>query len=383
LPVKRILEGPSSGFWAEADYGRHNRIAWRTCDFKFDFKRRSVGNFGGFAPAKPKLTKELHIELMRLVITMPVRNDWDAAFQLCRRMDATLRQVPDIRARVLLIDDGSTTCPVQKDIPSNLLALERISMLELRRNLGHQRAIAVALAHLRQSWEADALVVMDADGEDRPEDILTLVGAAKKAAAPTAVFAERGKRLETVTFRAFYQVYRALHHVLTGRDIRFGNFSYIPWTYLDTLVVFPELWNHYAATFLKSGLPYVRVHADRDKRLAGRSQMSFVNLVMHGLSGLFANQEVVGTRVLIIVLLGSVLLLVGLASVLAVGMFTRLESPSWSATLVGLLIIVLAQALIATLGLIFLITMNRSQLGFLPIRDYAYFIRQETTLFER
>lgn len=197
-----------------------------------------MGNCGGLASIEQELTRKQLNELMRLVIAMPVRNDWGAAFQLCQRIDCALRQVPDVCTRVLLIDDGSTTCPVQNAIPSNLLALERISLLELRRNLGHQRAIAVALAHLRQSWEADALVVMDADGEDRPEDILTLVGAAKKAAAPTVVFAERGKRLETVTFRAFYQAYRALHHVLTGRDIRFGNFSYIPWTYLDTLVVF-------------------------------------------------------------------------------------------------------------------------------------------------
>lgn len=320
---------------------------------------------------------------MRLVIAMPVRNDWDAAFQVCSQIDRMLRQAPDIHARVLLIDDGSTIHPIRENKPSDLRVLERISVLELRRNLGHQRAIAVALAHLRQSQQADALVVMDADGEDRPEDILTLIGAAGKAERPTAVFAERGKRLETVTFRAFYQAYRVLHHILTGRDIRFGNFSYIPWVYLDTLVVFPELWNHYAATFLKSGLPYIRVPADRAKRLAGRSQMSFANLVMHGLSGLFANQEVVGTRALIMVLLASVLFFLGLTCVVVIRLFMGIPIPDWSAAPIGFLLVVVAQALIAAFALVFLITMNRSQLGFLPIRDYAYFISRETTLFER
>lgn len=320
---------------------------------------------------------------MRLVIAMPVRNDWDAAFQVCSRIDHVLRQAPDIHASVLLIDDGSTTYPVPKSTPSGLRALEKISLLELRRNLGHQRAIAVALAHLRQSRQADALVVMDADGEDRPEDILNLIEAAGKAERPTAVFAERGKRLETVTFRVLYQAYRILHHILSGRDIRFGNFSYIPWVYLDTLVVFPELWNHYAATFLKSGLPYIRVPADRAKRLSGRSQMSFANLVMHGLSGLFANQEVVGTRVLIMVLLASLLFFLGLTCVAAIQFFMRAPIPGWGAAPIGFLLVVVAQALIAAFALVFLITMNRSQLGFLPIRDYAYFISREATLFER
>ena len=111
--------------------------------------------------------------------------------------------------------------------------------------------------------------------------------------------------------------------------------------------------------------------------------MSFVNLVMHGLSGLFANQEVVGTRVLIMILLGSFLLLVGLACVLVVELFTHLRIPGWGLIFTGLLLVVVAQALIAALGLIFMITMNRSQLGFLPIRDHAYFIRREAILFER
>jgi hypothetical protein len=74
---------------------------------------------------------------MRLVISMPVRNDWQAASQLCSRIDVVLRQTPEVRASVLLIDDGSDRCANQQDIPSDLQALESISVLELRRNLGH------------------------------------------------------------------------------------------------------------------------------------------------------------------------------------------------------------------------------------------------------
>ena len=320
---------------------------------------------------------------MRLVIGMPVRNDWQAASQLCSRIDRVLQQAPQIRASVLLIDDGSTRAANERDIPTDLQALESISVLELRRNLGHQRAIAVGLAHLQQSRQADGVVLMDGDGEDRPEDILTLVNAAGNAGHCTAVFAERGKRLETPLFRALYEAYRVMHHVLTGRDIRFGNFSFLPWPFLETLVVFPELWNHYAATFIKSGLPYVRVRVDRAKRLAGRSQMNFVDLVVHGLSGLFANQEIVGTRVLIMIFLGSLLLLLALAGAAALKFFSPLAIPTWTTIVAALLIVLAGQAVIAAFVLVFSITMNRSQLGFLPIRDYGHFIRREAKLFER
>ena len=320
---------------------------------------------------------------MRLVIAMPVRNDWQAAWQLCCQIDLVLREERDVHASVLWIDDGSLRRATSADIRTELQALERISVLELRRNLGHQRAIAVALAYLQQRMNADGVVLMDADGEDPPEQILTLVKAGQGAEGPVAVFAERGKRLQTLVFRAFYQIYRLAHHVLTGRDIRFGNFSYVPWCFLETLVVFPELWNHYAATFIKSGLPYVRVRVDRAKRLTGRSQMNFVDLVVHGLSGLFANQEIVGTRVLIMILLGSLTLVSGLAAAGAAELSTVRGFPVWLAIVAGLLVLLAGQALIAAFVLVFSITMNRSQLGFLPIRDYAHFIRREATLFER
>jgi len=320
---------------------------------------------------------------MRLVISMPVRNDWQAASQLCSRIDRVLLKTPEVRASVLLIDDGSARGASQQDIPADLQALESISVLELRRNLGHQRAIAVGLAHLQQSRQADGVVFMDADGEDRPEDILALLKAARNAERCTAVFAERGKRLETPVFRAFYEAYRVAHHVLTGRDIRFGNFSYVPWPFLETLTVFPELWNHYAATFIKSGLPYVRIRVDRAKRITGRSQMSFVDLLVHGLSALFANQEVVGTRILIIIFLSWLLLMVLGAAGTMVKLFTPLAIPGWAGIVAAFLIVLASQAAIAAFALVFSITMNRSLLGFLPIRDYGYFIRRETRLFER
>src|SRR5271166_2166499 len=240
---------------------------------------------------------------MHIVILMPVYEDWDAALQLSRNIDAVLRDDGGISAEVLLVDDGSLSNCSRPN--SDFDTIERVSVLTLRRNLGHQRAIAVALAHLQQQRTADAVVVMDADGEDRPEDIPVLLHAMKDAKRPTAVFAERGRRLESLTFRMLYRCYSFLHKVFTGRDIRFGNFSVLPWSFLDSLVVCPELWNHYSATFLKSRLPYIRVRCNRARRLAGESRMNFVSLVIHGMSALFANQEVVGTRLLLMSLFTS------------------------------------------------------------------------------
>jgi glycosyltransferase involved in cell wall biosynthesis len=318
---------------------------------------------------------------MQILITMPVYEDWDSAIELCQKIDLVFREEKSVRVSVLLIDDGSTISNRPCKMPFRPGAIENISILVLRRNLGHQRAIAIALAHIQEHWSGDAVVVMDADGEDRPEDIPGLVQAMRKAERPTAVFAERGRRLENAAFRICYNCYRIMHKLLAGRDIRFGNFSVLPRSYLDTLVVFPELWNHYAATLVKSRLPYVRVRSDRAVRLRGRSRMDFVSLVVHGLSALFANQEVVGTRLLIMITLIALGLLLLVGVVVGVRLLTHLAIPGWATTSMGLLLILVAQALIASFVLVFSIMMNRAQLGFLPIRDYSYFVHCETTLY--
>jgi len=320
---------------------------------------------------------------MQISIIMPVYEDWDSAVELCRRIDLAFRENHSLHIRLLLVDDGSTTCSFPREVLLPLESIEQISVLTLRRNLGHQRAIAVALAYIWGNWKGDAVVVMDADGEDRPEDIPALVEAMRTAEHPTAVFAERGKRLENVAFRFFYHFYRILHKGLTGRDIRFGNFSVLPWSHLDSLVVFPELWNHYAATFIKSRLPYLRVRSERAVRLKGKSRMDFVSLVVHGLSALFANQELVGTRLLVLNVVLAFGLFLLIVVVVGVRLLTHLAIPGWATTTMGLLLILASQSLIASFILVFSIMMNRSHLGFLPIRDYSYFVSRESILYSR
>lgn len=318
---------------------------------------------------------------MHIVIVMPVYEDWDAALKLCRNIDLVLRGQNSLRASVLLIDDGSALTTYPRALSFQPEAIDHVAVLALRRNLGHQRALAVGFAYLQQHWKGDAVVVMDADGEDRPEDIPRLLESMTSAAQPAAVFAERGRRLEGLTFRLGYRCYSFLHRIFTGRDIRFGNFSVLPWSYLDSLVVCPELWNHYSATFLKSRLPYTRVRCDRGRRLAGESRMNFVSLVIHGMSALFANQEVVGTRLLLMAVFTTTVSVLLLGIVVGVRLFTHAAVPAWAAVAVGVLFVLGGQFLLGCFMLVFSAMMTRSHLGFLPVRDYSFFVSHETELY--
>jgi glycosyltransferase involved in cell wall biosynthesis len=318
---------------------------------------------------------------MKIAILMPVYEDWESAIQVCRRIDKTLVQESSIRASVLFVDDGSTANPHPTILSWRPEVLESVGVLVLRRNLGHQRAIAVGLSYLSEKQKFDAVVVMDSDGEDQPEDIPKLLAAMTNNGTLSAVFAERGKRLEGVVFRVLYQCYRAVHRVLAGRDIRFGNFSVLPWSAVESITAYSELWNHFAATFLKTRHCYKRLRVDRGRRIAGTSRMNFNDLVVHGLSAWFANQELVATRLLILTLLTSAFLFIPMGVVVVIRLWTNWGVPGWATTTIGLLAIMDVQSLIASFVLVFSIMMNRSNLGFVPIRDYGWFVKGECKLY--
>ena len=111
-------------------------------------------------------------------------------------------------------------------------------MLRLRRNLGHQRAIVIALAYVEAHVPCAAVVVMDLapSGEDRPSDVVRLADEWREANADKLIFALRSRRSEGPAFRAFYGLYRALFKLGTGQPIRVGNFSLVPRAVLRRLV---------------------------------------------------------------------------------------------------------------------------------------------------
>src|SRR5579885_1679195 len=111
---------------------------------------------------------------LQVIALMPLRDDWASAAELIRRMDRTISSSL-CALDVLLVDDGSVQPCVPGDFQSSFGAVRRVRVLRLRRNLGHQRAIAIGLVHVERTTSCDAVLVMDADGEDTPEGALQLI----------------------------------------------------------------------------------------------------------------------------------------------------------------------------------------------------------------
>ena len=111
----------------------------------------------------------------QFIILTPVYNDWEALCRLLPSLDREL-STAGYRASVLVVDDGSTSSP-SPTFPSFFQSIIAVDIISLKRNLGHQRAIAVGLAYIAKKMSECSVVIMDADGEDDPHDVPRLIDA--------------------------------------------------------------------------------------------------------------------------------------------------------------------------------------------------------------
>jgi glycosyltransferase involved in cell wall biosynthesis len=312
-------------------------------------------------------------ELEPVAILMPLYNDWASLHLLLDDLDAILAS-EGITANVVIVDDGSTLAPEEDMLNRDYWALRGLRIVGLRRNLGHQRAIAVGLAYIEAHLPCRAVVLMDSDGEDAPADVSRLLAHAQAEGGRKIVFAERARRSESWRFLFFYNLFRGLHWLLTGTRVRVGNFSVIPSERLASLVVVSELWNHYAAAVFNSRQPFCTIPTARGKRLAGQSRMNFVRLVVHGLSAISVYGEVIVVRLLFAALATLLLSAGGLLGLGLARFVAHATIPLWAIVGVGVLLLLLVQTVMLCAIFSVLVLGGRQGASFLPSRDYAHFV---------
>ena len=271
-----------------------------------------------------------------LVIVTPVYEDLEASTQLFKELRRDLG--PNLF--IVAVDDGSVRKPIEVSSLKEA-NLEGI-IIKLKRNVGHQRAIAIGLNFVADRMPySKQVVVMDSDGEDLPSTIPTLLEVLKDPYVDIVV-AQRKRRVETLRFRVFYMIYKFLFKLLTGRTISFGNFMALKPDALKRLAAMQELWIHLAGCTLSSKLRIFNCPLDRGPRYAGQSKMNFVGLALHGFKGLMVFAEDVLVRVGIACSVVATLSLVGSACAIGLKIFNY-STPGWFSVALGILLLVFLQ----------------------------------------
>ena len=211
---------------------------------------------------------------------MPCYNDWPSIFKLLENIDKEILELKG-EFSVLIVNDGSNEkMPETKSVYKNIKSVKVINM---KKNQGHTRSNATGIRYLSKKENYDYLILMDGDGEDRPEEIKLLVNKVLKN-EDVSVVAKRVKRSEGLIFSILYNLHKLITLVFTGRIMNFGHYSCLTKKDVDIISLKESLWGNYSGTVKKFISKLDNIPCVRGVRYVQPSKMSFIKLVIHSFS---------------------------------------------------------------------------------------------------
>ena len=321
-------------------------------------------------------SNKMNKELKKIICLTPVYNDWESFSILVNIIEKTYcTENKKYDIQIIAVNDGSIDENDTEWSKKNIT----IEIVNLKINVGHQRAIAIGLQYINDTKsDFDYVVVLDSDGEDKPEDLIHLVEKCEANNDQKIIFAQRKKRQESLLFKIGYFFYKNIFYSLTGQKINFVNFSCIPKKRLQRVVVQDNLWNHYSGSIIQSKTPYDRVLLDRGKRYAGHSKMNFTSLVLHGLSSISVYFDFLSVRILKLSLFGVAACFISVISVLYIKFFTESSIPGWASNLILIIFSIILQLSSVTLIVLLMQLSARKNVNSPNLKKYKDFIESES-----
>lgn len=277
-----------------------------------------------------------------LWIVSPVYKDVESYLQLRSRiieLDFNKIGLPPMNLRFVLIDDSAGKDPQI----SKARQVADIDVVTPPYNLGHQRALVFGLRIISEKLrDSDLVVTMDADGEDKPEDLPRLLSpfVAQPKQQELICLAKRTKRTESLQFKFFYFFFRILFYSLTGKVIRTGNFAaYRGWT-VRNILIHPHFDLCYSSSLVSLDLTVETIDCERGTRYAGESKMNFQRLAMHGIRMLMPFLDRISIRALMGFSLSALISTLFAILILYIRFFTNLGIPGWATYTLMLLLII-------------------------------------------
>jgi|TARA_B110000438_G_scaffold286209_1_gene317191 hypothetical protein len=218
--------------------------------------------------------------MKKFIILIPLYNDWQSASKLLDEIDFQVNNW-EAEVSVIIVNDASTE--LKTGLDKSFKKIKTLKILNMKENKVHQRCIAAGLKYIVRNEDFDRVIIMDADGEDRPEELNNFYKKAQENPSKT-ITGNRFKRSEGIVFRVLYEVHKILTLVFTGKLIKFGNFSCLPKIHVEQLIQKSYLWNSYSSSIIKTISERTFIPSIRGIRYVLPSKMNFAALIFHSLS---------------------------------------------------------------------------------------------------
>ena len=239
--------------------------------------------------------------MKKFIILIPLYNDWKSVSKLLKEIDLQIKTW-DSEVSVILVNDASTEQKSGLDFVYQ--KIKSVKILNMKENRVHQRCIAAGLKYIYKNEDFDRVIIMDADGEDRPEELNDFYKKALENPDKT-ITGNRFKRSEGLVFKVLYEVHKILTLIFTGKLIKFGNFSCLPKDHVAELIQKPYLWNSYSSSVVATIKNRTSISSTRGFRYVLPSKMNFMALIFHSLAiiSVFRNIVIIRTFVFLLVYL--------------------------------------------------------------------------------
>jgi len=249
-----------------------------------------------------------------------------------KRVKSVMLSLSRYDHELIFIDDGSTdnTLLLLKDLASRD---EKLKILILSRNFGHQIAISSGLDRAR----GDAVVVMDADLQDPPELIPKMLE--KWEEGYKVVYAKRIARKAEGRFKRwsaslFYWLINKLSDVKIQKDT--GDFRLIDERVVREIRKIKERNRFVRGLFSWVGFQQVGIEYEREERFAGKTKYPFRKMLKFALDGIFSFSK---KPLKVALNMGFFSIVVGIAMIIYVFFgkifFPEITVPGWASLLIA------------------------------------------------
>src|SRR5689334_21038958 len=220
---------------------------------------------------------------MKLSIVVPCFNEEACLGELHRRLSAAARDAAGDDYELVLVNDGSrdASWPAMRAMAAED---SHVVAVNLSRNHGHQLALTAGLDLCR----GDTILIIDADLQDPPELLPSMLAAMREADADVVYGVRKSRAGETAFKRATAHGFYRLLSRATEVDIPLdaGDFRLMSRRALDALLAMPEQARFIRGMVAWIGFKQVPFPYDRHERHAGESKYPLGKMIRFALDAI-------------------------------------------------------------------------------------------------